>query len=74
MDQVTFATSSGALWLAIADHFAAGVVSIVAETIALSVAKGGRLHKHSGMVFTWGTRSRSGRRPCASASVGKKRP
>ena len=53
MDRVTFATSSGFVWLALAVHFAAGLVSIVAGTIALSVAKGGRLHKQSGLVFTW---------------------
>ena len=54
MDRVTFATSSGIVWLALAVHFAAGLVSIVAGTIALSVAKGGQLHKQSGLVFTWG--------------------
>jgi len=54
MDRVTFVTSSGIVWLALAVHFAAGLVSIVAGTIALSVAKGGRLHKRSGLVFTWG--------------------
>lgn len=53
MDRVIFATSSGIVWLALAVHFAAGLVSIVAGTIALSVAKGGRLHKQSGLVFTW---------------------
>ena len=53
MDRVTFATSSGPVWLALAVHLAAGLVSIVAGTIALSVAKGGRLHKRSGLVFTW---------------------
>ena len=53
MDRVTFATSSGVVWLALAVHFAAGLVSIVAGTIALSVAKGGRLHKQSGLAFTW---------------------
>lgn len=53
MDRVTFATSSGIVWLALAIHFAAGLTSIVAGTIALSVAKGGRLHKRSGLVFTW---------------------
>jgi hypothetical protein len=52
MDRVTFAASSGAVWLALAVHFAAGLVSIVAGTIALSVAKGGRLHRQSGLVFT----------------------
>jgi hypothetical protein len=53
MDRVTFATSSGIVWLALAVHSAAGLVSIVAGTIALSVAKGGRLHKQSGVIFTW---------------------
>lgn len=53
MDRVTFATSSGVVWLALAAHFAAGLVAIVAGTIALTVAKGGRLHKQSGLVFTW---------------------
>jgi hypothetical protein len=53
MDRVTFATSSGIVWLALAVHFAAGLVSIVAGSIALSVAKGGRLHKQCGRLFTW---------------------
>src|SRR5688500_19919645 len=53
MDRVTFATSSGFVWAALAVHFAGGFVCIVAGTIALSVAKGGRLHKQSGLVFTW---------------------
>jgi hypothetical protein len=52
MDRVTFATSSGVVWLALAVHFAAGLLSIVAGTIALSAAKGGRLHRQSGLVFT----------------------
>ena len=54
MDRVTFATSAGVVWFALAIHFAAGLASIVAGTIALAVAKGGRLHKQSGQVFTWG--------------------
>jgi hypothetical protein len=53
MDRVTFTTSSGIVWLGLAVHFAAGLVGIVAGTIALSVAKGGRLHKQSGIAFTW---------------------
>jgi uncharacterized membrane protein len=40
------------VWLALAVHFAAGLVSIVAGAIALSVTKGGRLHRQSGLVFT----------------------
>jgi hypothetical protein len=53
MDRVTLATSSGIVWLALTLHFAAGLVAIVTGTIALAVAKGGRLHKQSGLVFTW---------------------
>lgn len=53
MDRVTFATSSGIAWLALAVHFVAGLVGIVAGTVALSAAKGGPLHKQTGMIFTW---------------------
>src|SRR5687768_7536411 len=53
MDRVTFATSSGIVWLALAVDFAAGLVAIVSGTIALAAAKGGPLHKQSGLVFTW---------------------
>jgi uncharacterized membrane protein len=42
------------LWMALAVHFAAGLSSIAAGTIALSAAKGGQLHKRSGAIFTWG--------------------
>ena len=54
MDRVTFATSAGIVWLALAVHFTAGLVSIVSGAIALSTLKGGRLHKQSGLVFTRG--------------------
>jgi hypothetical protein len=53
MDRVTFATSSGIVWLVLGVHFAAGLVAIVSGTIALAVAKGGRRHKQTGLVFTW---------------------
>src|SRR5688500_1612035 len=53
MDRVTFATSSGIVWLALAVHFAAGLAAIVTGTIALAAAKGSRLHKQSGLAFTW---------------------
>jgi hypothetical protein len=53
LERVRFATASGILWLALALHFAAGLVGIVAGTTTLSVAKGGRLHKRSGLIFTW---------------------
>jgi uncharacterized membrane protein len=52
MDRVTFATSSGIVWLALAVHFAAGLAAIVIGAIALAAAKGGRLHKQSGLLFT----------------------
>jgi hypothetical protein len=52
MDRVPFATSSGVLWLALAVHFAAGLVAIVTGTIALGAAKGGGLHRRSGLAFT----------------------
>lgn len=53
MNRVTFMTSSGIVWLGLAVHFAAGLLSIIAGAIALSAAKGGRLHRQSGLVFTW---------------------
>ena len=52
MDRVTFMTSSGIVWLGLAVHFAAGLLSISAGAVALSAAKGGRLHKQSGLAFT----------------------
>ena len=52
MNRVTFATSSGPIWLALLIHFGTALVALAAGAIALSVAKGGRLHKQSGMVFT----------------------
>ena len=53
IDRVTFATSSGVVWLALAVHLAAGLAAIVAGTLALAVTKGGHLHKRSGLIFTW---------------------
>lgn len=52
VDRVTFATSSGVVWLALAVHFAAGLFAIAAGAVALGVAKGGPLHKQFGMAFT----------------------
>jgi len=51
MDRVTFASSSGIAWLALAVHFGAGLLSIGAGAVALAAAKGGELHKRSGLVF-----------------------
>ena len=52
MQKVTIATSSGFLWLGLVSHFGSALIALVAGTIALVVAKGGKLHKKSGMVFT----------------------
>lgn len=54
MDRVTFATASGPALYALGVHFAAGLAAIVAGVIALAAAKGGRLHRRSGLVFTVG--------------------
>ena len=53
MNHVTIATSSGIVWLTLVTHFGAALLALAAGTIALAVAKGGRLHKQSGIVFTW---------------------
>lgn len=37
MDRVTFATSSGIVWLALAFHFVAGLAAIVTGTVALMI-------------------------------------
>jgi hypothetical protein len=53
MNHVTIATSSGIVWLTLVTHFGAALLALAAGTIALAVAKGGRIHKQSGIVFTW---------------------
>jgi hypothetical protein len=53
MNHVTIATSSGIVWLTLVTHFGAALLALAAGSIALAVAKGGRLHKQSGIVFTW---------------------
>ena len=53
MNHLTIATSSGIVWLTLVTHFGAALIALAAGTIALAVAKGGRLHKRSGIVFTW---------------------
>jgi hypothetical protein len=52
LDRVTIATSTGILWLTIVSHLGFGLTALVSGTIALAVAKGGKLHKKSGLVFT----------------------
>jgi uncharacterized membrane protein len=51
VDKLTIATSSGPIWLALVTHLGTGLIALVAGAVALSVAKGGRLHKQSGLVF-----------------------
>ena len=53
MQHLTIATSSGIVWLTLVTHFGAALLALAAGTIALVVAKGGRLHKQSGIVFTY---------------------
>ena len=53
MQHLTIATSSGIIWLTLVTHFGAALIALAAGTIALVVAKGGRLHKQSGIVFTY---------------------
>ncbi|HYS69170.1 MAG TPA: hypothetical protein VEM14_02945 [Gemmatimonadaceae bacterium] len=53
MNHLTIATSSGIVWLTLVTHFGAALIALAAGTIALVVTKGGRLHKQSGIVFTW---------------------
>ena len=52
MQHLTIATSSGLVWLMLVCHFSAALIALMAGTVALSVTKGGRLHKRSGLVFT----------------------
>lgn len=51
--RVTLATSTGPLWVVLASHYAAGLISIATGFAALAVAKGGMAHKRVGLVFTW---------------------
>ncbi len=53
MNHLTIATSTGLVWLILIIHFSAGLTALVAGTIALAASKGGRLHKKSGMIFSY---------------------
>jgi len=53
LNHVTIATSSGIVWLALVSHFGIALIALAAGTVALAVAKGGQLHKKSGIVFTY---------------------
>src|SRR5690349_3676522 len=50
---VTLATATGGLRLALLVHIGAGMVGLVTGFIALFVAKGGWLHRKSGMLFVY---------------------
>jgi hypothetical protein len=51
--QLTIATSSGAVWLALIIHFGAGLVGLVSGFLAIAVPKGGRLHRRAGIIFVF---------------------
>jgi hypothetical protein len=51
--QVTIATSSGAVWLALIIHFGAALVALGSGFLAIAVAKGGRAHRRAGMLFVF---------------------
>lgn len=51
--RVTLATATGPLLVALASHYAAGLVAIGTGFAALVVAKGGVAHKRIGIAFTW---------------------
>lgn len=50
-ERLTIATSTGAIWLALVAHVAIGLVAVGAGAAALMVAKGGMVHKRSGLIF-----------------------
>jgi uncharacterized membrane protein len=50
---VTLATATGVLRLALLVHISAGMVGLVTGFMALFVAKGGWLHRKSGMLFVY---------------------
>lgn len=52
MDKVTLATSAGVIRLFLISHIGTALIAIIAGTVAIAVAKGGKLHKQSGMVFS----------------------
>ena len=52
-DRLTLATSTGLPFLALAFHFATGLVALAAGFIAIAIRKGGRWHRRSGMVFVY---------------------
>jgi hypothetical protein len=51
--RVTLATASGPIWLVLVAHVTAGAVGLAAGATAIFSAKGGRLHKRSGLIFVY---------------------
>ncbi len=52
-DRLTLATATGLPFLALAFHFATGLIALVAGFLALAVRKGGTWHRRSGLVFVY---------------------
>lgn len=50
-DRVTLATSAGLPFVALAFHVAAGIVGLLAGSVAIAVRKGGTWHRRSGQLF-----------------------
>ena len=53
LERVTLATASGPIWLTLVAHISAGAVGLIAGAVALVAAKGGQVHKRSGIVFVY---------------------
>jgi uncharacterized membrane protein len=51
IDRLTLATSTGLPFLALAFHFATGLIALAAGFLALAVRKGGTWHRRSGLGF-----------------------
>jgi uncharacterized membrane protein len=52
-ERVSLATSTGPVFLALAFHFATGLIALAAGLIAIAVRKGGKLHRVGGRVFVY---------------------
>src|SRR5438067_1782061 len=52
-NHLTLATSTGLPFLALAFHFATGLIALAAGFLGLAVRKGGTWHRRSGLVFVY---------------------
>lgn len=52
-DRLTFATATGLPFLSLAFHFATGLIALAAGFMAITVRKGGKWHRRSGLVFVY---------------------